>query len=59
MTNLLLSQAHSQAQTKLQVFAQQPDFLAQLQVAFGDDFDLNIALGIASQFQSGDFSLIF
>jgi Ca2+-binding RTX toxin-like protein len=57
-TNLLLSQAHSQAKTKVQIFVQQPDFLAQLQVAFGDDFDQNIALGIASQFQSGDFSLI-
>jgi Ca2+-binding RTX toxin-like protein len=57
-TNSLLSQAQSQAQIELQKFAQQPDFLAQLQVAFGDDFDQNIALGIANQFRSGDFSLI-
>jgi Ca2+-binding RTX toxin-like protein len=58
ITNSLLSQAYSQATVKLQGFAQQPDFLAQLQVAFGDDFDTNIALGIAKQLQSGDFSLI-
>jgi Ca2+-binding RTX toxin-like protein len=57
-TNLLLSQAYSQATTRLQNFAQQPDFLARLQVAFGDRFDSNLALDIASQFQSGDFSLI-
>jgi Ca2+-binding RTX toxin-like protein len=58
ITNSLLSQAQSQAQIELQKFAQQPDFIAQLQVAFGDRFDSNLALDIASQFRSGDFSLI-
>jgi hypothetical protein len=58
LTNPLLAESFVQATTKLQIFAQQPDFLAQLQVAFGDAFDTNIALGIAKQFQSGDFSLV-
>jgi hypothetical protein len=57
-TNSLLIQAQSQAQSILQLFAKQANFLEQLQVAFGDSFDTNIALGIANQLQSGDFSLI-
>jgi Ca2+-binding RTX toxin-like protein len=54
----LLTQSLTQAQTQLQCFAQQPDFLAQLQIAFGTSFDSNLALGIAKQLRSGDFSLI-
>jgi Ca2+-binding RTX toxin-like protein len=58
LTNSLLAQSLTQATTRLQNFAQQPDFLEQLRVAFGDRFDSNLALDIASQFRSGDFSLI-
>jgi Ca2+-binding RTX toxin-like protein len=54
----VFSQAKTQALARLRSFASKSDFIAQLQVAFGGNFDNNIALGIASQLQSGDFSLI-
>jgi Ca2+-binding RTX toxin-like protein len=57
-TNSLLSQSLAQAKIRLGQFAAQPDFVDLLQVAFGAEFDLNIALGIESLFQAGDFSLI-
>jgi Ca2+-binding RTX toxin-like protein len=56
--NRLLRQAISQATAKIQQFAQKTDFIEQLQMAFGDSFDLNIALGIRRQLRSGDFSLL-
>jgi Ca2+-binding RTX toxin-like protein len=58
MTNSVLADSLTQATTFLSQFATQPNFLAQLRVAFGNDFDQNIALGIKTQFQLGDFSLI-
>jgi Ca2+-binding RTX toxin-like protein len=58
IADTLLQQGLVQATAKLQQFANQDNFLAQLRVAFGDNFDENIALGITSQFQSGDFSLL-
>jgi Ca2+-binding RTX toxin-like protein len=57
-TNPLLARSLAQATAILQSFAYQPDFLEQLRVAFGDDFDSSVALGIRSLFQAGDFSLI-
>jgi Ca2+-binding RTX toxin-like protein len=57
-SNAILSQAQSQAQNTLQQFARQPNFVEQLQVAFGNNFDVKIATGIANQLQAGDFSLI-
>jgi Ca2+-binding RTX toxin-like protein len=57
-TNSLLVQSLDRANATLQQFAMQPDFLDRLQVAFGDTFDNNVALGIRKQFQAGDFSLI-
>ena len=56
--NPLLDRSLALATTKLQQFANQPDFIDKLRVAFGDSFDPNIARGIASLFQAGDFSLI-
>jgi Ca2+-binding RTX toxin-like protein len=57
-SNSILSQAQSKAQNALQQFAQQPNFVEQLRVAFGNNFDVKIATGIANQLQAGDFSLI-
>ena len=54
----LLDRSLALAATKLQQFANQADFIDKLRIAFGDNFDSNIALGIASLFQAGDFSLI-
>ena len=56
--NSVLDRSLALATAKLQQFANQADFIDKLRVAFGDNFDANIALGIASQFQAGDFSLI-
>jgi Ca2+-binding RTX toxin-like protein len=53
-SNAILSQAQSKAQNVLQQFARQPNFVEQLRVAFGDNFDVKIA----NQLQDGDFSLI-
>jgi Ca2+-binding RTX toxin-like protein len=58
LTNPLLAQSLAQVTVTLQYFAYQPNFLEQLRVAFGDDFDSSVALGIRQLFQSGDFSLI-
>jgi Ca2+-binding RTX toxin-like protein len=57
-SNSILSQAQSNAQNALQQFAQQANFVEQLRVAFGNNFDVKIATGIATQLQAGDFSLI-
>jgi hypothetical protein len=57
-TNSLLVQSLDRATAKLQQFATQPNFLEQLQLAFGDTFDSNVVLDIGNQFRSGDFSLI-
>ena len=57
-SELLLQKALIQANTKLQSFFNQKDFTEQLQIAFGNNFENNTALGIASQIQSGDFSLL-
>jgi Ca2+-binding RTX toxin-like protein len=54
----LLRQGLSQATATLQQFAGQANFLAQLRTAFGDSFDIEIGLGIASQFQAGDFRFL-
>jgi Ca2+-binding RTX toxin-like protein/protocatechuate 3,4-dioxygenase beta subunit len=58
LTNLLLQQGLTQATAILQQFAGQTNFLAQLRTAFGDNFDSQIGLGVGSQFQAGDFSLV-
>jgi Ca2+-binding RTX toxin-like protein len=58
LTNPLLAQSLAQVTATLQYFAYQPNFLEQLRVTFGDDFDSSVALGIRQLFQSGDFSLI-
>jgi Ca2+-binding RTX toxin-like protein len=58
LANSLIAQSLTQATDRLQQFAQQPNFLEQLRVAFGDNFDSNVGLEIGLQFQSGDFNLI-
>lgn len=58
LVNSLLSQAQDRANKTLQEFAQQPNFIDRLRVAFGDNFDANIAQAIAKQLQVGDFSSI-
>jgi Ca2+-binding RTX toxin-like protein len=58
LTNPLLARSLAQVTATLQYFAYQPNFLEQLRVAFGDDFDSSVALGIRQLFQAGDFSLI-
>jgi hypothetical protein len=56
--NFLLDRGFAQAIAQLRHFAEQDDFLAQLHIAFGDNFDPQIAEGIASQLQAGDLSLV-
>lgn len=56
LTNSLLSQAQSQVINTLQRFAQQPDFIDRLRIAFGNTFNPQTAVDIASQLQAGDFS---
>jgi Ca2+-binding RTX toxin-like protein len=56
--NSLLRRAISHATAILLKFAQQANFIEQLQVAFGDSWDRDIAIGIGSQLRSGDFSLV-
>jgi hypothetical protein len=58
LTNPLLARSLDQVTATLQYFAYQPNFLEQLRVAFGDDFDSSVALGIRQLFQAGNFSLI-
>jgi hypothetical protein len=57
-TDTLLRQGSIQATVQLRNFARQDNWLTQLQIAFGNDFDTDVALEIASQFQAGDFTLI-
>jgi hypothetical protein len=56
--NSLLDRGLAQALAQLRHFAKQDEFLAQLHIAFGDNFDPQIAESIASQLQTGDLSLI-
>jgi hypothetical protein len=56
--NSLLDRGFAQAIAQLRHFAEQDEFLAQLRIAFGDNFDPQIAEGIASPLQAGDLSLI-
>jgi von Willebrand factor type D domain/Bacterial Ig domain/FG-GAP repeat/Calx-beta domain/RTX calcium-binding nonapeptide repeat (4 copies) len=46
----------SAAQNSLSSFATSPDFLAQMQVAFGNSFDVEKAVKLASAWTQGDFS---
>ena len=50
----LLAQIQPIAIDRLRQFASQADFITQLQLAFGDRFDVNIALGIQRSLQAGD-----
>ncbi len=61
MTNTIqasLAQSLVTVKEILKQFASQPDFLAQLELAFGGEFDSNIALGIAASIKADDFSQI-
>ncbi|MCC3590125.1 VWD domain-containing protein [Microcoleus sp. PH2017_28_MFU_U_A] len=44
------------AQNSLSIFSTTPDFLAQMQVAFGNSFDVEKAVKLASAWAQGDFS---
>jgi hypothetical protein len=57
-TQALLAKSLVTAKEILKQFATQSDFLDQLELAFGDDFDSNIALGIAASIKADDFSQI-
>ena len=54
----LLKQGSIHAIAQLRHFAHQDSWISQLQIAFGANFDLGVAIDIASQFQSDDFSLL-
>jgi Ca2+-binding RTX toxin-like protein len=54
----LLSRSLATVKDTLQKFATQPDYLEQLKIAFGDKFDTNIALGIASSIKVEDWSFL-
>jgi Ca2+-binding RTX toxin-like protein len=54
----LLSQSFTKATDTLQQFFLNIHSIYQLQVAFGNNFDPNIALGIATKVQAGDFSFL-
>jgi trimeric autotransporter adhesin len=58
LTDDLLHQGLAQATAILKQIAGQANFVDRLRIAFGDNFDAQIALGIASQFQAGDFRLL-
>ena len=58
LTNVLLRQGLAQATATLQRFAGQTNFLERLRMAFGENFDGSIGLGLGSQFQAGDFRLL-
>jgi trimeric autotransporter adhesin len=61
MTNTvpaLLSLSLAKVKDNLRKFATQSDYLEQLQIAFGDKFDTNIALGIASSIKADDWSFL-
>jgi hypothetical protein len=57
-TDTLLRQGFIQATAQLRNFAGQANWLENLQIAFGKNFDTEVALNLASQFQAGDFSLL-
>ncbi len=57
-TDTLLKQGFVQATAQLRHFARQDNWISQLQIAFGSNFDTEVALNIASQFQAGDFTLL-
>ena len=54
----LLSQSFTKATDTLQQFFLNIHSIDQLQVAFGNNFDPNIALGIATKVQAGDFGFL-
>jgi Ca2+-binding RTX toxin-like protein len=54
----LLSQSFTKATDTLQQFLLNIHSIDQLQVAFGNNFDPNIAIGIATKVQAGDFSFL-
>lgn len=54
----LIRQGFIQATAQLTNFSRQDNWLTQLQIAFGDNVDTDVALEIASQFQAGDFTLL-
>jgi Ca2+-binding RTX toxin-like protein len=54
----LLSQSFTKATDTLQQFFLNIHSIYQLQVAFGDNFEPNIAIGIATKIQAGDFSCL-
>jgi Ca2+-binding RTX toxin-like protein len=54
----LLAQIYPIAIDQLRQLASQADFIDRLQVAFGDRFDSQIALGIQSSLQAGDTSFL-
>ncbi|TAG02079.1 MAG: hypothetical protein EAZ45_12160, partial [Oscillatoriales cyanobacterium] len=51
-----LSMGSAIAQNTLSSLATTPDFLAQMQVAFGNSFDVEKAVKLASAWAQGDFS---
>jgi hypothetical protein len=57
-TENLLRQAFIQATAQLRNFAGQENWLANLQIAFGNEFDTELALDLARQFQAGDFAIL-
>jgi Ca2+-binding RTX toxin-like protein len=57
-TQILLSQSLTTAKDTLLKFAAQANFVEQFQVAFGDRFDINTALGIANSIKAGDWSFL-
>ncbi len=54
----LLKQSFIQATAQLKHFARQDNYLSELQIAFGANFDPAIAIDIASQFRAGDFRVL-
>jgi Ca2+-binding RTX toxin-like protein len=52
------AQIYATAIARLQQFASQEDFLDQLQVAFGERFDGEVAIGIKNLLQEGDTSFL-
>jgi hypothetical protein len=57
-TDSLLTQGFVLATAQLRHFASQSDFIEQLGIAFGANFDRAVAIDLANLFQAGDFSLL-
>lgn len=57
-TQELLLRSSATVKDTLQKFATQSDYLEQLKIAFGDKFDLDVAIGIASSIKAGDWSFL-